>query len=78
MLIARLDEESHRFAITYHQNLRDKAATKNALEDIPGIGPATRKKLLHKFGSVKQIREQPNAVSAFIGEKLAKKIRENL
>lgn len=78
MLIARLDEESHRFAITYHQNLRGKAATKNALEDIPGIGPATRKKLLHKFGSVKQIRTQPDAVSAFIGEKLAKKIRENL
>lgn len=78
MLIARLDEESHRFAITYHQNLRGKAATKNALEEIPGVGPATRKKLLRQFGSIKQIREQPDAVRDFIGEKLAKKIRENL
>ncbi|MFZ2560442.1 MAG: excinuclease ABC subunit UvrC [Candidatus Nanoperiomorbaceae bacterium] len=79
MLIARLDEESHRFAITYHQNLRAKAATKNALEEIPGIGPATRKKLLRKFGSLKTVRASTETeLAGVVGSKLAAIIKNNL
>ena len=82
MLIARLDEEAHRFAITYHQNLRAKNQTRNALEEIAGVGPMTRKKLLREFGSVKKIREEISEnydnFAKKVGEKLAEKLRENL
>lgn len=78
-LIARLDEEAHRFAISYHQNLRQKKQTKNALEEIVGIGPKTRAKLLKKFGSVKKIRNsQETEIAKIVGEKLALKIKQNL
>jgi len=50
-LIARLDDEAHRFAVSYHSTLKRKGATKSILDDIPGIGPATRKKLIASFGS---------------------------
>ena len=55
-LIQRIRDEAHRTAITHHRNLRDKAFTHSALDDIPGIGPKRRKALLKRFGSVKQIR----------------------
>jgi excinuclease ABC subunit C len=55
-LIARLDDEAHRFAISYHTSLRKKTQTKNELEQIPGIGPKTRKLLLKKFGSISKIK----------------------
>ena len=54
-LIQRIRDESHRFAVSYHSVLKLKRQTASALDDIPGIGPATRKKLLRKFGSVKGI-----------------------
>ncbi len=54
-LIQRIRDESHRFAVTYHSVLKSKRQTASALDEIPGIGPATRKKLLRKFGSVKGI-----------------------
>ena len=44
-LITRLQDEAHRFAITYHKSLRGKAQVKSFLDDIPGIGPARRKAL---------------------------------
>lgn len=56
-LIQRIRDESHRFAITYHSSLRAKSQTKNMLEEIEGIGPKTRAKLLRKFGSLKKIKE---------------------
>ena len=56
-LIQRVRDESHRFAISYHSLLRTKSQTKNKLEEIPGVGAVTRKKLLKKFGSVKGIEE---------------------
>ncbi|SHF36230.1 Excinuclease ABC subunit C [Caldanaerobius fijiensis DSM 17918] len=55
-LIARIQEEAHRFAITYHRVLRDKAVTKSILDDIIGIGEARKKALLSHFGSIEKIK----------------------
>lgn len=55
-LVKRLRDEAHRFAIEYHRNLRAKAMTASALDDIPGVGPTRKKALLKVFGSVKRLR----------------------
>ena len=56
-LVQRIRDEAHRFAITYHRQLRGKAAVRSALDAIPGVGPKRKQALLRKFGSVKGIRE---------------------
>ena len=56
-LVQRIRDEAHRFAITYHRNLRGKAATRSVLDAIPGVGPKRKSALMRKFGSVKAIRE---------------------
>ena len=71
-LLQRIRNESHRFAVSYHSTLKRKGATKSLLDDIPGVGPATRKKLITSFGSgqgVKRASEQQ--LAAVIGPKLA-------
>lgn len=55
-LVQRIDEEAHRFAITYHRKLRGKAVFSSPLADIPGIGPRRKKALLQAFGSLDGIR----------------------
>jgi len=55
LLLARVRDEAHRFAITYHRKLRGEAALASALDGIPGIGPARRKALLARFGTVSGI-----------------------
>ncbi|MBO7482971.1 MAG: excinuclease ABC subunit UvrC [Kiritimatiellae bacterium] len=55
MVITRLRDEAHRFAITYHRNLREKAIRESALDEVPGIGEAKKAKLLKAFGSVRGI-----------------------
>ena len=57
LLLARIRDEAHRFAITHHRNLRGKAALASSLEEIPGIGTARRKALLRDFGSLKRVAE---------------------
>ena len=54
-LIQRVRDEAHRFGITHHRNLRQKAGMHSSLEDIPGIGPAKRRALLTHFGSIAAI-----------------------
>ena len=56
-LVQRIRDEAHRFAITYHRDVRKKAGIRSALDEIPGVGPKRKKALLRKFGSVKAIRE---------------------
>ena len=56
-LVQRIDEEAHRFAITYHRKLRGKNALTSKLETIPGIGPKRKKALLQAFGSLDGIRK---------------------
>ncbi|MDX2472234.1 MAG: excinuclease ABC subunit UvrC [Candidatus Krumholzibacteria bacterium] len=55
-LLVRVRDEAHRFAITYHRLLRDKRTTHSELDLIPGIGRIKKLSLLHRFGSVAQIR----------------------
>ncbi|QSG04563.1 excinuclease ABC subunit C [Halapricum desulfuricans] len=54
-LLQRVRDEAHRFAVRYHQTLRDDVST--ALDEVPGVGPETRKRLLGQFGSVEAIRD---------------------
>lgn len=54
-LLQRIRDESHRFAVSYHSVLKSKRQTASVLEEIPGIGPATRKKLMKEFGSLRGI-----------------------
>ena len=56
-LLQRLRDESHRFAIDYHRRLRDKRMTKSVLDDIPGLGPTRKKRLVKELGGVKRVRQ---------------------
>lgn len=56
-LIQRIRDEAHRFAITFHRNLRTKGQTKSVLEEIPGIGPKRRRALMKHFRTVKAISQ---------------------
>ena len=56
-LLQRIRDEAHRFAISFHRSVRDKKAIKSVLDDIPGIGGTTKKKLLQVFGSVGEIKK---------------------
>lgn len=57
LLLARLRDEAHRFAITFQRGSRQKAKLRSSLEDIPGIGPGKRRALLAHLGSLKRVRE---------------------
>ena len=68
-LLQRIRDESHRFAISYHSTLKQKRQTQSILEEIPGIGVATKKKLLRTFGSVKGVTEALESdITAAIGQ----------
>ncbi len=56
-LLQRIRDEAHRFAVTYHRNLRSKQSIKSLLDEVPGIGPKRKQALLKHFGSVKKIVE---------------------
>ena len=56
-LIGQIQEETHRFAITFHHESHSKSATRSALDGIPGVGPKRREALRKHFGTVKAIRE---------------------
>ena len=56
-LVKHVRDESHRFAITFHRELRGKAMTVGVLDDIPGVGDKRKRALLRRFGSAKRLRE---------------------
>ncbi len=56
-LLQQVRDEAHRFAITHHRRLRGRRMVRSRLDDIPGVGPVRRRKLLNRFGSLKRIRE---------------------
>jgi excinuclease ABC subunit C len=78
-LLQRVRDEAHRFAVQYHQTLRDDVST--VLDDIDGVGPATRKRLLRRFGSVDAVRtaslDDLTDVPG-VGEKTARTLSERL
>ena len=78
-VLTRIQDEVHRYAIQFHRDKRSKHALHSALDDIPGIGPATREKLLSEFKSVKRIREASfEMLSGVIGTSKATKLMESL
>ncbi len=79
-LLQRIQDEVHRFAITFHRDTHKKSALHSVLDDIPGVGEARRKQLLKHFASVKEMREAPieEFRKAGIGDKMAKNILAHL
>ena len=78
-VLTRIQDEVHRYAIQFHRDKRSKQALHSALDDIPGIGPATREKLLSEFKNIKRIREASfEELSAVIGASKATKVKESL
>ncbi|MCF0183730.1 MAG: excinuclease ABC subunit C, partial [Bacteroidaceae bacterium] len=72
-LMTQIQDEVHRYAITFHRDQRSRRQTHSELDQIPGIGPRTKEILLKHFRSVKRIREADlPALSAVIGESKAK------
>lgn len=79
-LIQRIQDEVHRFAITFHRQLRGKSAFKSILDDIPGVGAKRRNALMTHFKSLNEIREAPLEVIKRLGipEPTAKLIQQHL
>lgn len=78
-LLQRMRDEAHRFAITYFRNLHQKNIKKSVLDEIAGIGPKTKKKLIRQFGSIAGIKgATKDDLEKLIGKKLAVKIKEEL
>lgn len=76
ILLQNIRDEVHRFAIAYHTNLRKKRTITSAMEKIPGVGPAIRKKLIRKFGSWAAVRKASESeIIGVVGKKLAQRIK---
>lgn len=75
-LLQRIQDEVHRFAITFHRNVRGKTMLKSSLDDIPGIGPKRKKQLLTHFGSIKKIKEasEEQLIEAGMPKNIAKSL----
>lgn len=81
-LLRRIQDEVHRFAISFHRQIRGKSAFQSVLDDIPGIGEKRKKMLLKHFGSVKKMKEAsledikkagvPTAAAQLLYDKLQK------
>src|SRR3954451_6955970 len=56
-LLQRVRDEAHRFAITYHRQLRGKRMTKSAIDDVPGLGPWSKKRLLKELGGITAVKQ---------------------
>lgn len=78
-LFQRIRDESHRFAISYHSVLKRTKQTASSLEEIPGIGPATRRKLIRTFGSLRGVQNaSPEQLSEAIGKAKAEVLKQYL
>jgi excinuclease ABC subunit C len=78
-LLQRVRDEAHRFAVGYHRSLRGKSQKRSGLDGIPGIGPARRRDLLQRFGSLAAMRQAgPDAIAATpgLGPRLARAVWE--
>ena len=80
-LVQRIRDEAHRFAVTYHQKVRARRAVRSILDDIAGVGPARKRALLRKFGSVRAMQDAPVeelAAVGGVGAALAERIKSAL
>ena len=78
-LIQEIRDEAHRFALSYHRKRRSLRDFSSELDHIPGIGAKRKRRLLRNFGSVRGIgRATLEELAPFVGEKVARAIKENL
>ena len=80
-LVQRIRDEAHRFAITYHRDVRGKRALRSELDEVAGIGPGRKRVLLKRFGSVRRIREasvDEVAATPGISRDLAERLKAHL
>ena len=77
-LMQKIRDESHRFAVTYHRKRRQIRDKVSELDDIPGVGPRTRQRLVEHFGSVRGIKQAgEDALTAVVNKATAQKIRRH-
>ena len=75
-LVQRVRDEAHRFAIGFHRQTRSKRTLHSELDDIAGVGPATRRKLLSRFGSLRGVRSASEPeLAAAVGKTTAARVR---
>jgi len=80
-LLQQVRDEAHRFAITYHRQLRDKKMTRSVLDGVPGLGPVRRARLLKEHGSVKRLRalaEEELVAIPWLPESVARSVYQQL
>jgi excinuclease ABC subunit C len=78
-LLQRIRDESHRFAVSYHSVLKQKRQTTSVLDEVPGIGPTTRKKLIRAFGSLRGVTmASQNDLAKVLGPKKAAVLAQHL
>ena len=75
-LLQRIQDEVHRFAISFHRNLRSKSQSMSVLDNIEGVGPKRKQKLLKHFGSIKRMKEKD--VDDFTEIGIPKKVAEHI
>ncbi len=77
-LVQRVRDEAHRFAVGFHRQARSKRTLRSELDDVDGVGPATRRKLLSFFGSVRGVRGATEAeLAAVVGKATAARVRRH-
>ncbi|MBQ3307234.1 MAG: excinuclease ABC subunit UvrC [Bacilli bacterium] len=75
LFLTRIQEEVHRYAITYHRNIKAKGALSSVLDFVPGIGEVRKKELLRRFGSLKKMKEASlTELSSIVGENVAENL----
>jgi excinuclease ABC subunit C len=78
-LVQRVRDEAHRFAVGFHRQTRSRRTFHSALDDIPGVGPARRRKLLSRFGSLRGVRAASlEELAAVVGKGTAARVRAAL
>lgn len=78
-LLQRIRDESHRFAVSYHSTLKQNRQTSSTLDDIPGVGSVTRKKLIKAFGSVRGVTRASEAeLATVVGAQKASQIHAHI
>ena len=80
-LLQRIRDEAHRFAITYHRQLRGRRMTASVLDDVAGLGPARRKRLLKEMGGIRAVKtSSPEALKAlpWLPDRVAEAIYEKI
>lgn len=75
-LLQRIQDEVHRFAITFHRQLRGKTVFKSVLDDISGVGEQRKKKILNHFGSIKKLKEA--TIEDLLTINIPKNVAENI